>query len=414
MKKIIYIFLRRHNYNYDNDMFQFFAFKNKGWDLERWSLVDWTFDAVPEPLNKDKSSNCFSINSLLDFKNNLNRVKEQNCYFLVYPYHDHSYVSMMVRKYIRKYNFHYSNITESTAISVSNCFLPMKKKLSLFVYHMVKRALRFVIQDFLALVKHKKINELFFLRYFRLFFYPFFYKSDYNFVTTNILYYTYPNELEALSKRNILVHADSYDNFLLKRSLDYKNDKKYVVFIDQFLTGHSDCINCGRNFPVQDGVDFFNRLNILFEKIEQDFDCEVIIAAHPKAEYKGNEFGNRKIVYNQTITLIKNSEFPIIINSTCFALICLFKKNFLNISYKDFDVYAPQFISCYKAITGIFNNKVLNISNSEMCDVYKDFICAYNEDSYNNYLNRYVIDNKESVKDKLFYEFVEEKVSKLI
>ena len=59
-------------------------------------------------------------------------------------------------------------------------------------------------------------------------------------------------------------------------------DGKYVVFLDQNLLHHTDFIREKVKLNIQKDK-YYEQLNTLFEKIENQFGFRVVIAAHPRA-----------------------------------------------------------------------------------------------------------------------------------
>ena len=397
--KIIYIYERRHCYNYDYDMFQYGVFFSRDMLVEVWSVVNWTFsNKIDMPINYDNSDYVFYINNERELKKELERVNKEKCIFLCYPYHGYNYISYLIRKNIKKYGFDFCNITESPEA------LDLHKNISLFMFLKVciKHFRRFIKS--LLLFDFKICRDLVFS-----FLGPLIYRPLKNFITVPIMYYSFPNIFEYFFKNNILLHSSSLDEFLLSNSellpSNMAINGKYVVFIDQYLTGHSDFKKCNQPYPISDATAYFSQLCYLFEKIEMDCGCKVVIAAHPKAEYKGDEFAGRKIFYGKTNILVKYSEFVIIQFSTVFGLVCLAEKKFLNIYSKEMFINLPILKNDYNSIKNIFGNKFLDISNRNEVDLFSDYL-FFNKNKYNDYVNFY-INSKESVYNNcLFYEAV--------
>ena len=72
---------------------------------------------------------------------------------------------------------------------------------------------------------------------------------------------------------------------------DYHVEEPYIVFLDQYLPLHPDNKLAG-----EQGADvklYFEQMNHLFDVLEQNHQCRVVIAAHPAAKgyNEGNPFG---------------------------------------------------------------------------------------------------------------------------
>lgn len=131
----------------------------------------------------------------------------------------------------------------------------------------------------------------------------------------------------------------------------FKNEKKYFVFLDVYLHKHPDYnflkIGNLNNFSAEK---YLKNLNNFFDKIEKRFNVEVIIAAHPKSHYNENEFENRKIIKNDTVSLVKNADAVISHHSTSISYAVLNKKpiifiydNAIKNNFKNIYIYIKTF-----------------------------------------------------------------------
>lgn len=73
-----------------------------------------------------------------------------------------------------------------------------------------------------------------------------------------------------------------------------------------------------------------------FDQLETDTSVIVDIAGHYKSKFHSIEplFGNRNVFYNDTLNLVRNSDYVVTINSTAISFACYFKKPILFI-YSD-------------------------------------------------------------------------------
>lgn len=415
--KVIFIFERRHGYANDYELFGMKAFESRGWEIEVWSVVRWNIGNLEDPLNMDMTGRTRYIDNESQLDKELDRIKKEKCIFLIYAYHGYRYTSYTIRKKIKKLGFSFCNITESPNIDIEKYRYKLTYNVFGILRNEYKRS-RYFIRKIIRDIKTNhssaasdKIDILTQWRdlYARLFG-PFLCKSKYNFVTVELLYPMFPNQLECLSKRTILVSSWMYGEYL--RSIEHDNGpkEKYVVFVDQFLTGHSDFIKTGIKFPIQDKEFYFESLNTLFCNIEKEYDCPVIIAAHPKAEYTGSEFGNRKIIYNNTDDLIKDAELVIVQYSTCFSMIALYGKAFLNIYAGCFFDNVPNLKNTYNLLKNAFGCRQLNIESKIEIDDWKEYVTEYNQSVYDRYKKNYVVSDK-GILDKGFWEYVAEKIT---
>ena len=124
------------------------------------------------------------------------------------------------------------------------------------------------------------------------------------------------------------VHAMDYDRYLLSISDSEENvDPEYVVFLDDGGPFHRDQYIFSIPFPCPVET-YFSNLNSFFRKIEEKFNCSVVVASHPRVQYENREnlFEGRKIVKGKTNILVKHSRFVISTCSTSVNFPVIYKK----------------------------------------------------------------------------------------
>ena len=113
---------------------------------------------------------------------------------------------------------------------------------------------------------------------------------------------------------------------------------KYILFIDIYYPVHPDLQFGSKLKDVNKLTSNYRKtMNLFFDYISEKYDKEVVIAAHPKSEYIGNEFGNRKIIRDNTSTLVKYADMVLTHGSNAFSFIALANKPLMIIypnSYK--------------------------------------------------------------------------------
>lgn len=83
---------------------------------------------------------------------------------------------------------------------------------------------------------------------------------------------------------------------------------RYIVFCDTFFPYHPDLRHYYNLKNLPDGKKYQESMKCYFDFLESKYGIPVIIAAHPKADYMGNEFGSRRIIKYQTDNLIAHSD----------------------------------------------------------------------------------------------------------
>lgn len=128
----------------------------------------------------------------------------------------------------------------------------------------------------------------------------------------------------------IAIHNKNYDEYILaKRESRKYNDEKYIVYIDDDLCNAEDFRKTGRIPIYAEEKLFYSNILRTFDLIEEYYNMKIVIAAHPKAEYKGDEFGKREIVYYRTRELVENAQLVLTHNTTAIDFVVLYKKPFI-------------------------------------------------------------------------------------
>ena len=157
-------------------------------------------------------------------------------------------------------------------------------------------------------------------------------------------------------------------NYRMKDSeVEIKNNnnflkKNYCVFLDENFVEHPDIkfANNSHNlfWPKKDI--YYAELVDFFDKLEKKYNLKVIIAAHPTT--KKNSFKSYKMYFEKTKSLVENSKFCILHQSSSINFSILSKKKMLFITTDEIE-------KCYLKkqifeLANYFNVKPLNISKN--------------------------------------------------
>lgn len=119
-------------------------------------------------------------------------------------------------------------------------------------------------------------------------------------------------------------HYD-YDSCLLNAAAEERPvPGKYCVFLDEYLPHHPDLDILG--VKKIDAGRYYAALNTFFAKLEAKHGVEVLIAAHPKADYAQNPFGGRKIFTGQSRRLVRYCEFAFAVGSNSSGFAAMYSK----------------------------------------------------------------------------------------
>ncbi len=122
----------------------------------------------------------------------------------------------------------------------------------------------------------------------------------------------------------LYLHTWDYERFLNSETYDNEG-KPYCVYLDTYFPFHPDIkTEIGFKFTQEDKKNFVNDMNKVFNYIKENYNLKVIIAAHPRANYKDKVdiYPNVKIEYGKTSQLVKGASLVIgnVSNSNLFAV----------------------------------------------------------------------------------------------
>ncbi|MBI3565964.1 MAG: hypothetical protein HY079_12260 [Elusimicrobia bacterium] len=122
------------------------------------------------------------------------------------------------------------------------------------------------------------------------------------------------------------VNAGDYDDWLEHKDDDPRLvEGRYAVYLDQYATAHPDFALLGVKRLI-DPDRYHALLDAFFTRLERRHGVEVVIAAHPKADYARNPFGGRLILRSSTRALVRRCEFALATISTSLGFAVLDRK----------------------------------------------------------------------------------------
>lgn len=135
----------------------------------------------------------------------------------------------------------------------------------------------------------------------------------------------------------------------------------YIVFCDIFFPLHPDFAYFYR-LHLSDGKHYQSVMCRFFDTLEEKYKMPVIIAAHPKADYKGYEFGGRKIIKYHTVDLVYFSQGVVLHNCNSISFSILANKPILFISTDEYEsVFGGNIFEGLKLLASTLGKEVYNI-----------------------------------------------------
>lgn len=153
-----------------------------------------------------------------------------------------------------------------------------------------------------------------------------------------------------------------YESVSLQKD-KFKVREPYIVFLDIMFSNHPDF---QRNGVVTISSEkYFSKMRRFFTLLEKQIGKEVIIASHPRANYK-DEYGNRKIIKNNTCELVKNADLVLTHGSLSISYALLAKKPILYLYFDEMLKTADMRFYYYRMIRAKkeLDAEILNIDNS--------------------------------------------------
>lgn len=198
------------------------------------------------------------------------------------------------------------------------------------------------------------------------------------------------------------LHAWDYEKYLIeesKNNIDVITKKKYIVYIDEANVNHPDYQYSKReNEYAQDENEkkYYDSIGELFSYLEGIYECPVIIAAHPRADYSGNEYGSRRIIKNKTLELVKNSILVLTMRSTAINFVILYKIPFILVC----DDITLKNMGCRKGIESweeYFQIEAYNFSRGigKLKEINR-YICMPDNKTYERYKREYIISERDN------------------
>lgn len=196
------------------------------------------------------------------------------------------------------------------------------------------------------------------------------------------------------SKEIIQINYVDYE-YNKANKIKFQN-KDYFIFLDiNLINRHDEIFAVIKNSSGFDSNKYLENLNNFFDKVEEKFNVEVIIAAHPKSNYSQNEFANRKIIKDDTVSLVRSAQAVISHHSTSISYAVLNKKPLIFIydesiksNFENVYIFTKTFANYLQMpflnidLEGI--EAILSIVESKYDEYKYDFLTTRNSEQFTN------------------------------
>lgn len=158
-------------------------------------------------------------------------------------------------------------------------------------------------------------------------------------------------------------HPD-YESY--RKSLVVEEENKHIVFLDVFFPLHPDLVFMYRTKKVS--ADNYQRsLRLFFDQIEEKYNLSVVIAAHPKSDYSGMEFGNRQILKGNTALLVRKAAMVFLHSSNSVSSVILNDKPFELITNNEYNKIS-LLRNTQKRLAYTLDKRIYNIDKVDIND----------------------------------------------
>ena len=213
---------------------------------------------------------------------------------------------------------------------------------------------------------------------------------------------------KSINTRAIFAHSMDYDVFkaAVPKMLE---SEPIAVFIDENTCFKRDSAYWGIKEPEVEV--YYPKLCRVFDRIEQEFGLRVVIAANPRANYKGQEqlLGNREIFYQATAAQVARASLVIAQRSTSIGYAVLTNKPIFLITLKEiYEHWSNR--SPYDGFAQALGKKIEFFDDPEKINISKAM--EINPELYRKYRENYI--KIASSPDLPFWEIVFNEVTKEI
>lgn len=177
-----------------------------------------------------------------------------------------------------------------------------------------------------------------------------------------------------------------YEQWIRERPIQSNSGKKNIcVFLDQAACSHPDNSILCDIAPFDKAIidNYFEQMNNLFQTIENEFSLEVIIAAHPRSNYHGDEFNGRKIVYGKTLEFMRKAKMAVAHFSASCGYAAMFKIPLLLITCNLFKTKLKAYYPYIKGVSKFLGSQIIDAEN--LPKTLKSY-CNLDKNKYREYL----------------------------
>ena len=178
-------------------------------------------------------------------------------------------------------------------------------------------------------------------------------------------------------------HTD-YEKYLSLANSPRLYKTKYIVYADCGFPNLADYTQFMNEYEKKSiSEKFYKSLRLFFDKVEKQYQLNIIVASHPGATHPEGAFGNREIVLYKTPELIKDCEFIVTLGGCFLSYAAFWNKSFTLIT--NGAVRNHKRMKDDVEAYGIAFKK--DLCDTDTCNDIKEFVQPLSEDVRTRYIN---------------------------
>ncbi len=215
----------------------------------------------------------------------------------------------------------------------------------------------------------------------------------------------------SLNYSTVKINHPDYDDFYryLKSSEYELPAERYAVFYDSYFPKHPDFKLIHKLKVEVDYEKYLKSMNDFFSQVEEKYNLEVVIAAHPSSAYGENDFEGRKIIKWHTCELTQGAQMIInqSSNSTSFAMLANKPIVFITSDELEKCTYMSRYVA---ALSSLLGKKKYNIDHCNINDMEFEVV---SEDLRSKYIYTYLTDPETETitNEDIYTSYVKQKLS---
>jgi hypothetical protein len=199
--------------------------------------------------------------------------------------------------------------------------------------------------------------------------------------------------LDVNNKKTLVIKAHNFDyDFFIKEKQNKLNKKeKFLVFLDEDGSYHSDFVRLGIK-PFVTADKYFPVIDLGLSEIAKSLKLNIKIAAHPRSNYNVKQIKYKHtIIENKTFELIKDADVVVAHMSTAIQWAVIMKKPIIFVTTNEIEnsSYGIIYAKNIKRFTTELGKKVVNLNDVSKIINWKDYL-SIDKEKYKKYIDNYV------------------------